>query len=216
MTTTKRLTLKPTVAPRLPSATLDYDRKMIDEENNILRLYFNQLDNFTQSLISSDGGQFLSAPYGAFQDIGTQSAPAANTATLILLRTTDYANRVSIASSRITVELPGIYNFQFSVQVQNFDNAPQDMFVWLRQNGVDIVGSTGVIGTQARKTALDPYHDIKGWNYFLSMQAGDYVELYYSVTNALVTIESYVASVLPTKPSTASVVATLSFVSALP
>lgn len=216
MTTTKRLTLKPTVAPRLPSATLDYDRKMIDEENNILRLYFNQLDNFTQSLISSDGGQFLSAPYGAFQYIGTQSAPAANTATLILLRTTDYANRVSIASSRITVELPGIYNFQFSVQVQNFDNAPQDMFVWLRQNGVDIVGSTGVIGAQARKTALDPYHDIKGWNYFLSMNAGDYVELYYSVTNALVTIESYVASVLPTKPSTASVVATMSFVSALP
>lgn len=216
MTTTKRSTLKPTVAPRLPSATLDYDRKMIDEENNILRLYFNQLDNFTQSLISSDGGQFLSAPYGAFQYIGTQSAPAANTATLILLRTTDYANRVSIASSRITVELPGIYNFQFSVQVQNFDNAPQDMFVWLRQNGVDIVGSTGVIGAQARKTALDPYHDIKGWNYFLSMNAGDYVELYYSVTNALVTIESYVASVLPTKPSTASVVATMSFVSALP
>ena len=215
-TTIQNVILRSTVAPRLPNTTIEYDRHMLDQLTNILRIYFNQLDNFTQSLISSDGGQFLSAPYGAFQDIGTQSAPAANTATLMLLRTTDYANRVSISSSRITVDVAGIYNFQFSVQVQNFDNAPQDMFVWLRQNGVDIVGSTGVIGAQARKTALDPYHDIKGWNYFLSMNAGDYVELYYSVTNALVTIESYVASVLPTKPSTASVVATMSFVSALP
>ena len=48
------------------------------------------------------------------------------------------------------------------------------------------------------------------------MNAADYVEIYWSVTNALVTIETYAASVAPTTPSTASVVATLSFVSALP
>jgi len=52
-------TLRPTVAPRLPSATLEYDRKMIDEENNILRLYFSQLDNFTQ-LLSSEGAAAIS------------------------------------------------------------------------------------------------------------------------------------------------------------
>jgi nucleoside-diphosphate-sugar epimerase len=110
---------------------------------------------------------------------------------------------------------PGIYNLQFSAQLQNLDNAPQDVFIWLKQNGTDIVGSTGKVGMPARKNPGDPFHDIKGWNYFLSMNAGDYVEIYWSTTNANVTIETYAASGTPTKPSTASVVATLSFVSAL-
>ena len=37
--------LNRTVAPRLPSATGAYDRQYQDQFNNILRLYFNQLDN---------------------------------------------------------------------------------------------------------------------------------------------------------------------------
>jgi hypothetical protein len=188
---------------------------MLDNENNILRLYFAQLDNFTQSLVSSNGGKFLSAPYGAFSDFTSQTT-VANTATLLALATTDFSNEVTISSSKITVANSGIYNLQFSVQIQNLDNAPQDMFIWLKQNGVDIVGSTGKVGLPARKGAGNPFHDIKGWNYFLSMNANDYVKIYWSVTNALVTIETYAASGTPTKPSTASVVATLSFVSALP
>jgi hypothetical protein len=116
----------------------------------------------------------------------------------------------------MTVANAGIYNLQFSVQIENFDNAPQDMYIWLKQNGTDIVGSTGVVGSVARKSAIDPAHDIKGWNYFLSMAANDYVQIYWSPTIATLTIPTYAASGTPTKPSTASVVATLSFVSALP
>ena len=215
MATIYGLTLRPTVAPRLPSATPVYDQTAINEENNILRLYFAQLDNFTQSLISGNGGRFLSAPYGAFSDFTSQTTTA-NTATLLAIATTDFSNGITISSSKITVANSGIYNLQFSVQVQNLDNAPQDMFIWLKQNGVDIVGSTGKIGMPARKSVGVPSHDIKGWNYFLSMNANDYIEIYWSVTNALVTVETYAASGTPTKPSTASVVATLSFVSALP
>lgn len=215
MTAIGRLTLRPTVAPRLPSAAPVYDQIATNEENNILRLYFAQLDNFTQSLIAGNGGRFLSAPYGAFSDFTSQTTTA-NTATLMALATTDFSNEVTISSSKITVKNSGIYNLQFSAQVQNLDNAPQDMFIWLKQNGVNIAGSTGKVGLPARKGVGDPYHDIKGWNYFLSMNATDYIEIYWSTTNALVTIETYAASGSPTKPSTASVVATMSFVSALP
>jgi hypothetical protein len=66
----------------------------------------------------------------------------------------------------------------------------------------------------ARKAVNDPSHDIKGWNYFLSMNAGDYIEIWWSTDGVNVTIPSYVATPLPTKPSTASVVATMTFVSA--
>jgi hypothetical protein len=68
----------------------------------------------------------------------------------------------------------------------------------------------------ARKNPGDPFHSIIGWNYFVSMTAGDYVEIYWSTTSADVSIQYYAASGSPTKPATQSVVATMFFVSRLP
>jgi hypothetical protein len=148
---------------------------------------------------------------------GTQIAYAPNTAYALFFNTTDFASGTSLVNTTaMTVANAGIYNMQFSVQVQNANNAPQDVFIWLRQNGTDIIGSTGKVGMPARKGVGDPSHDIKGWNYFLSMQAGDNVQVWWSTTSTNVTIPNYVATPLPTKPSTASVVATMTFVSALP
>ena len=47
---TSEYDLNKTVAPRLPSATTEYDRQYQDQLNNILRLYFNQLDNILGQL----------------------------------------------------------------------------------------------------------------------------------------------------------------------
>ena len=200
--------------PSLPYGTEEYSRKYQDQYSNVLRLYFNQLFNLFSSLFGDTGGGFLRNPYGAFSSFASQTATV-NTATLMTLDTTDFSNGVSITSSKIKVVNPGIYNLQFSVQLQNLHNAPEDVFIWLKQNGTDIVGSTGKVGMPARKSAGVPTHDIKGWNYFVSMNANDYIQIYWSTTNASVTIETYAASGTPTKPSTASVVATMSFVSAL-
>jgi len=207
--------LTPAVAPRLPSSPQPPDRLYLDQLTNVLRLYFNQIDGLLNSLAGGQGGRFLNIPYGAFSSFVDQTA-AVNTATKLLMATTDFSNGVTAPSSRITVANAGIYNLQFSVQVQNLQNSPQDVFIWLKQNGTDVVGSTGLIGLPARKDPADPAHDIKGWNYFLSMNANDYVEIYWSIEDVLVTIQTYAASGSPTKPSTASVVATMSFVSALP
>jgi len=148
---------------------------------------------------------------------GKQIALAPATAYALFFNTTDFSNEVSLANTtRMTVANAGIYNMQFSVQLENQDNAPKDVYLWLKQNGTDIIGSTGKVGMPQRKAVNDPSHDIKGWNYFLSMNAGDYVEVWWSTDGVNVTIPNYIATPLPTKPSTASVVATLSFVSALP
>ena len=200
--------------PRLPTATQEYDRQYQDQLNNVLRLYFNQLQNFNQLFTTNTGGALLQFPYGAFSSSVDQTTTA-NTATLMTLNTTDFANEISIASSKITVAIAGTYNLQFSVQLENSNNAPQDIFIWLKQNGVDIVGSTGKVGMPARKNPGDPFHSIIGWNYFVQLTAGQYIEIYWSTTNADVSLQAYPASGTPTKPSTQSVVATMSFVSAL-
>jgi hypothetical protein len=205
---------RPVVAPRLPSAPNEYNAQYQEQFMNILRLYFNQLDNLTGVLLGESGGRFIRFPYGAFSSSVDQTTTA-NTATLMTLNTTDFANQVSISSSKITAVNAGLYNLQFSAQLENTDVAPQDVYIWLKQNGVDIPGSTGKVGIPARKTPADPFHGIYGWNYFVEMQANDYIQIYWSTTNAAVTIQYYPASGTPTKPATQSVVATLSFVSAL-
>jgi hypothetical protein len=204
-------------APNLPLATEEYSRKYTDQLNNVLRLYFNQLNNFNQLFTTNTGGSLLQFPHGAFSSDQDQSTTA-NTATLMTLNTTDFSNGgVTINSSKITTEIPGTYNLQFSTQFQNTDNQIQDISIWLRQNGVDIPGSTGFVSIPARKSASagEEAHEIIGWNYYVQMQANDYIEIYWSTTLATVTIQHYPASTGPVRPSTQSVVATLSFVSAL-
>jgi hypothetical protein len=208
--------------PNLPAPTKEYSPLFFEQFNNVLRLYFNQLNKIVSQLNTNAGsiGSMIQFPYGAFSSDQDQTTTA-NTATLVTFNTTDFANDVSITASKITVQNAGIYNLQFSVQVESDDVAPQDVFIWLRQgNGgggsVDITGSTGKVGLPARKSPGDPFHSIIGWNYYLSMAVDDYVQIYWSTTSANVSIQHYPASGTPTKPSTQSVVATLSFVSALP
>jgi len=52
---TSEYALNPLIAPRLPNATREYDPRYIDQLNNILRLYFNQIDNILGQLqVSSE------------------------------------------------------------------------------------------------------------------------------------------------------------------
>jgi hypothetical protein len=214
-------TIDKIAAPSLPLAPEQWNSRYQDQFSNVLRLYFNRLDDFIARLnvsaTPSANGSGLRFPYGAFSSTAAQTTTA-NTATLMTLNTTDFSNGVSIASSKITVTTAGIYNLQFSAQFQNTDNAIQDISIWLRQNGTDIPGSTGYVSIPARKSAAagEEAHEIIGWNYYVSLTAGQYIEIYWSTTLASVTIQAYAAKTGPVRPSTQSVVATLSFVSALP
>jgi len=204
-------------APNLPLAPETYSRAYSDQLNNILRLYFNRLDAILDQLKTGSGsidGSGLRLPYGAFSSDQDQTTTA-NTATLMTLNTTDFSNGVTIDTSKITVATAGIYNLQFSTQFQNIDNQPQDISIWLKQNGVDIPGSTGFISIPAKAGAIEA-HEIIGWNYYVSMAANDYIEIYWSTTDADVTIQHYPAGTGPVRPSTQSVVVTMTFVSALP
>jgi hypothetical protein len=213
--------LKPSQNPRLPAAPVEYDARYVDSLTSILRQYFNQVDNLTQSLLTNTGQRFMRAPTGSFYDTTSQTAAAANTAYLMTINSTDTpnTNAVSIVSgSKITVTYPGVYNFQFSVQIVNSNANTKDMSIWLKQgNGggaaTDIAGSTGLISIPGSHGGVDG-HGIYGWNYFVSMQASDYIQLYWSTDSTNVSIKYYASGVSPTRPATSSVVATMTFVSA--
>ena len=153
--------------------------------------------------------------YGAWQDDLIQTAAASNTGYAMIYRVADITpSGISIVNNgsgnptRITFANTGIYNIQFSSQFQNLANSPQDVTVWLRKNGTDVAGSSGVVGMEARKNPGDPYHTIVSWNYLLSVVAGDYYELVWSTTDHInVEMRSYAAGSPP--PSAASVILTV-------
>jgi hypothetical protein len=47
--------LKTATQPRLPSAPNEYDRQYMEQLINVLRLYFNQLDNASPAVFASQG-----------------------------------------------------------------------------------------------------------------------------------------------------------------
>lgn len=146
--------------------------------------------------------------YGAFSDYTTQTATA-NTATVMTFNTTDEADGVSIVSgSRITFAHAGTYNLQWSGQFENADIQEHDVSVWLRKNGTDVPGSTGLVAVVSSHGGVAG-HVLPSWNFVFTVAANDYYELWWSTTDTNVSIRTYPASTAPVRPSTASLVLTV-------
>lgn len=90
--------LIPSKSSVLPIGAVDYSRQYQDQLNNILRLYFNQVDINSSSLLTNTGGRFLGFPYGSFLDTTTQVAGSTTAAYAMRLNTTQYSNAITIAS----------------------------------------------------------------------------------------------------------------------
>jgi hypothetical protein len=213
---TSEFELNKVAAPNLPLAPTEYESRYQEQLNNVLRLYFNRLDSlFGQFATSAPSG--LKFVYGAFQDSTTQTAASTTVAYPVTFNTTDFSNGVTVVSnSRITVTTTGLYNLQLSIQLTNTTNASQDVDVWFRVNGTNVPASNSRFGLAPRKGVGDPFHLIMALNYFINLNATDYVEIMWRTTDVNVYIEQYAASSSPTRPSVPSAIATMTFVSAYP
>jgi hypothetical protein len=65
--------------PRLPTAPAQYEARYHDLYSDVLRLYFNQLQNFNQLFTTNTGGALLKFPNGAFHQDGATTLTAAMT-----------------------------------------------------------------------------------------------------------------------------------------
>jgi hypothetical protein len=202
-------------APNLPLAPQEWNRQYQDQFANVLRLYFTQLSGLLQRLNTDKGGYHLSFPFGVFHDNTTQTIASTTTAYTITFDTTDFANGVRvIGGSKITVERMGVYNLQFSAQLANDNNQPQDIDIWFRIDGVDIPESNTRFGLSAHKSAGNPFHTVGSLNFVCELKAGSYIELVWSSTTTDATLQYYAAGTSPTRPAIPSIIASLTFVSA--
>lgn len=211
-------TIDKIAAPNLPVAPRDWDPRFQDQFSNVLRLYFNRIDDFIARLKTGSGaidGSGLRLPYGAFQDNTTQTAASANVAYTVTFNTTDSSNGVYIGTptSRVVVENAGIYNFQFSAQLDKTSGASAYIWIWPRVNGTNIPDSASKVAIQGTTAESVP-----SWNFVLPMNAGDYFELVWLTDDNKVVLKHEAGfGVAPNNvPEIPSVILTATFVSALP
>lgn len=201
-------------APNLINAPQAYEARYHDQYSREMRVYFNALDNALQTVFGPKGGDYLTNSYGSFYDTTDQTAVSITDAYTITLNTTDVSQGVSLASSsQLTFADAGVYNIQFSIQLSNDTNAPQDIDIWFRKNGADIANSNSRYGLAARKSVGNPYHTIATLNFLVTVQAADYIQLMWCTTSVDARIEYYAAGTSPTRPAAPSVILTATRVS---
>ena len=59
-------TIVPSKAPNLPIGPVEYSQQFQDQFSNVLRLYFNQIDNDWSAILGTNGGQYIRFPYAQF------------------------------------------------------------------------------------------------------------------------------------------------------
>lgn len=141
----------------------------------------------------------------------TTQVGSTTTGTAFSFDTVDVSNGISITSdgtrlTRFTFSHGGVYNFIWSGQFENSVNSDKDIYVWFRKNNQDIIGSTGLAAISGSHGATNG-HNIIGWNFFITVNAGDFVQLMWVKEDAGTTLAQYPATA--TYPSTASVVMTI-------
>lgn len=150
----------------------------------------------------------------------TGTAGSTGTYTVSASQTVSSTTITGDLPSKITVDQAGIYDLQFSAQFINTTNDVQQIDVWYKINGTDVTNSNSQFGIKQRKSTGTPSRLIAATNFFLELQADDYVEIMWHVSDSGVSLEHFAAVTAsgstPAIPATPSVIATLSFVSALP
>ena len=136
--------------------------------------------------------------YGNFFDTTTQNVVGVNTYQPVRLNTTDLSNQVSIAnSSHIVVANSGVYNIQFSLQIDKTQGSGAHIYIWLKKNNIDVSNSATELAVQGTSSEI-----VAAWNFVVQSEANDYYELMWSSTDEHIRLKAVGASaVVPAIPS---------------
>ena len=222
--------------PSLPLAPKGYEERYHDQNNNVLRLYFNQLKNLMDQLVAlastfQDGnyGQTIQFPHIGAIYYPEQYATGNNTPTVVKWSDTSSLLGFTLnANNTATAEFSGVYKITYSLELANNANAAHDVVCWLRVNGdtsaADVADSTTIFTVPARKSSGVPSY-VCGYSEFVfELQAGDSVGLWWGTDQAAtsggvegVWIYARAAQTTPMAyPETPSAIGSITFVSALP
>jgi hypothetical protein len=179
---------------RLPNAVVEYATSWGNQLIRAIELNFGNIKSEFDTTY-----RYTSNGYnGSFYDTTIQTIAAINTAYAMKYNTTVLSNGITIESgSHIKFTYSGVYNIQFSAQIDNTASPAAIAWIWLRKNGTDVPYSATKIHVQGSNAYL-----VAAWNFVDSFSAGDYVEIMWASDKTTVRLLAGAASSpIPAIPS---------------
>ena len=141
--------------------------------------------------------------WGSFYASASQPLDAPGVSQSIALTSTYGSNEVYIASgSRIYFNYPGVYQFNYNVQVANQSSQQEQANFWIKYNGADYPNSNTFISLAAEKNASTPTYQLMACSFTGTAQnANDYIELYWNGTSTDLSLYSTGSNGEPATPS---------------
>lgn len=144
-------------------------------QQNTNNLYVGDTNGNLHLLANASATKF----YGSFVDTSTQTNTDPGNAIAVTYDTTVSSNNISIVdNSKITMALGGVYDIQFSLQIEKTDAGTDTGYFWLSKNGNAVPYTNTAItlvGNNAKTVAA--------WNFVEVAASGDYYELYWGSTD---------------------------------
>jgi hypothetical protein len=167
-----------------------------------INLKLNSADTLN---LSSRIQNIKKSSYAVFYDTAKQNA-SSSTATAVKFNFQQAAHKIKINKNtagnptKITVTENGLYQLHYQFQLIKPDAGNDEAHVWIRRNGSAYPNSTLsylIAGTGFK-------NNIAG-NYFIDLNANDYIELFFAIKNNNSSLTGTVASTAtPSKPATPS------------
>ena len=186
------------VNPSLPVAPTVYEQRFMDQYSNIMRLYFNQVSNSVNAPVV----------HGSFYSSQDQTNPVASAVNLMTLNNTVAAFNTKIGEvpSRIYVAEDGVYNIQFSAQLDKSGGSASSVFIWIRINGINVPHSASKVVVDGPNAEV-----VAAWNWVVTLKENDYFEIAWSSSDTDLFIAEEPATA--TVPEIPSVIVTVTWIS---
>jgi hypothetical protein len=144
--------------------------------------------------------------YGSFYSTQTQTVAIDGIAAMTY-NVTDLSYGVTIENnSRIKVNKQGIYNVQFSAQIERASGGGGSshlIHIWLRKNGIDLPNTTTKITTVSNSKYL-----VAAWNFFIDLNTNEYCEIMWTQDDSIQIVYEAQNTTIP-YPATPSIILTV-------
>jgi hypothetical protein len=176
----------------------------ITATGNVTAAFFNGNGS---GLTGTVGG---SRYFGSFLSTTTQTNTSPGNALPMTFDTADAWNSgVRLGSptpnSRIIINNPGVYNIQFSAQLDKTDAGADTVDIWLSQDGVNVPNTNTVLTLTGNDDKV-----VAAWNFLVqTTTANSYFQLYWTSIDTNLRILAQGTQINPTRPATPSIILTV-------
>jgi hypothetical protein len=208
-------------SPRLPSAPQQYEQRFHDQHSDVLRLYFNQLNNTVATVIGPDGAAYLQTPHAMLMSDQDQMSAGTTVANQLKFDTPVILQGIEVKGTNndeVHFSKPGQYLVSFSIQVTNRSNADQLFEVWAGFNGQNYPLSNTRYDIPPRKSATVWAHIVPAITgiFTVADPDNDYLTIKWWASSTDVFLQYYPAQTSPDRPEIPSIIMTVNCISRLP